>query len=613
MQWTMTFFLTTTLFVSGTVLAQQRAAMTQTGYDHAAAVERELKTIAEAAQSSGDFKAAAEAADRVFAHVVAYAPIGQRDAFVDAAFARRLYRHLAATDQPTAAALLPWLTENDELAQTLAFLVSDHEKPGPVYRVLAELRQAHGDQVAEYPALAAALCVVHDQPLQRRINENTVTAPSPVDLFGFYVEHERRMLFGLTDVPAELLVWTVDSTASIEEMAWAVGKFAGHRKVGSLFFQIDYDYAHLRTGRPKTISQIGFTLPNILEHGGVCADQAYFAMSVGKAIGVPTAYVTARSAEVGHAWVGFLETRGRQGVWNFDVGRYSAYQGLRGDVHDPQTRRTLPDSYVSVLAELIGTTTEQRWTAAAFTDAALLLREPADGELRPDPIADAADAIATLVPRASDGDAQLTLLEAGLRRTPGDARAWFALRDLAADGGMSLGEKKKWAGLLQQMCGRAYPDFTLAILGPMIESIDEPRERLRLWDAAARLVSHRADLSAEVRIAQGQTWEALDEPARAGRCYEDVIRRFANDGPFVITALKKTEQMLEAAGKADRVVRLYASTWRSIRPPQRMAGAFATQSNYYQVGMLYADKLDAAGQAEQAAEVREAIKQQLGV
>jgi len=591
----------------------QVAGGTQTGFDHAGAVAKQLEAVAEQAAKDFDFDAAAASAERVLAYTVAYAPKRQEQAFVDAAFAHRMYRHLAQTRRDDARELLPFLQQHDELARTVAFLVSEQEKPGDVYAALNTLRKAHGDKLAEYPALTAALCVVHDQPLVRHVNENKVTAPPIADLFDFYVKHERRMLFGLTSVPAELLVYTVDVTDSIEELEWAVNKYPGNQRVGSLFFTIEYDYDHLRKGTTKKVTAAGFSLPNILQHGGVCADQAYFAVEVGKAIGVPTAYCVAQSGEVGHAWVGFLQARGRQGMWNFDTGRYSAYQGIRGNVVDPQTRQSIPDSYVSVLAEMIGTKTGERRAAAAFTDASNYLATVAADGFKPEPIGDVAQTVKTLVPRNADADARLSLLEAGLRQTPGYNRAWFAMRDLAAGGGMSLSDKKKWAGLLQQMCGRSYPDFTMTILGPMIESIDDPREQLRLWDAALKLVSRRADLSAEVRIAQGETWESLDEPAKAGQCYEDVIKRYANDGPFVITALKKTQQMLEASGKADRVVKLYESTWRSIQPPQQMAGTFATQSNYYRVGMLYVDQLEAAGEADQAQKVRTQIQKRIGV
>lgn len=82
------------------------------------------------------------------------------------------------------------------------------------------------------------------------------------------------MFFGVRNVPAELLAWVVDTTAAIEEMQWALAKYRGDPAVGSRFFDIEYDYAAFKTGATKKVTEAGFNLPNILKHGGVCADQA---------------------------------------------------------------------------------------------------------------------------------------------------------------------------------------------------------------------------------------------------------------------------------------------------------------------------------------------------
>jgi len=106
-------------------------------------------------------------------------------------------------------------------------------------------------------------------------------------------------------------------------------------------------------------------------------------------------------------------------------------------------------------------------------------------------------------------------------------------------------------------------------------------------------------------------WAEQGEPSKAGRAYEDVLRRFPNAGPFVIDALQRTDQMLKQAGRSDRALQLYRSTWHKIQRPPEMAAAFAQQSNWYRVGMLYAAKLEAAGQTGEARKVRQRIKAQM--
>ncbi len=576
-------------------------------------VSQRIDAIHRQLESEHDFAQAAADAQALFDFVVGYAPTRTTRPFVEAAFLRRLTAQLATVSASQARSLYELLRANDDLARELAFAVTGHDKPAEVYGVLAKLHAAKGETVAKYPPLTAALCVVHDKPLRRRINENQAQADDVVALFDFYVDNERKMLFGLTAVPTELMVWVVDSTAKVGEMQWALEKYANDRNVGARFFDIKYDYNHLRQRTPKKVTQLGFTLPNIHQHGGVCADQAYFAMAVGKSIGAPTAYVVGHSAEVGHAWVGFLQARGRQGVWNFDVGRYDAYQGVRGHVNHPRTRQTVPDSYVSLLAELIGTRANDRHTAVAMTDAALRVRELSGaGEFKPDYLAPL-DGEQTPQPvRGGAAADQLSLIEAGLRANVGYADGWFAVRDLAEAGKLSLGQAKAWASLVQRLTGRKYPDFTLTMLKPMIANIDNPHEQSRLWDSAFKLFTRRKDLAAEVRLAQGELWQKMDEPRKAGQRYEDVIRRFVNDGPFVITALKRTEAMLRQTGKADRVPQLYEQTWRRTARPQQMAGTFMTQSNWYRIGMLYAAKLKEAGDADEAANIEAEIRGVVG-
>jgi len=546
--------------------------------------------------------------------VAAYAPLTETQAFIDAAFTARLTDQLACvTDKDQRIRVLDYLLKHDELARELAFTIRPEEKPEQVYAVLLKLIDARGEQLADYPTLTAALCVVHDVPMVKRINENTAKSDNVVNLFDYYVKNEKKMLFGIKGVPTDLLIWVVDTTASVEEMNWALGKFAGDREAGKLFFKVKYDFDHLRTGRPKMVTVKGFSLPNILQYGGVCADQAYFAMTVAKAIGDPSAYVTAQSGEVGHAWVGFLQPQGRTAAWNFNLGRYPEYQGLRGVVEDPQTHHLVYDGFVAVRAELIRIKGGERDAAKALVTAAIMFsRVKAPAQLPAVQAMDADPATEFGTPRANDADQLLVLLDAAARHNPCLDEVWFALRSLASQNRLTLSQKKSWADKLQRLTGKKYPDFMFAILEPMIQTIDDPREQNNLWEAAFALMTLRKDLAAEVRMKQAALWEKQNKPDMAGKCYEDVINRFANDGPFVVTALEKTEQMLDKSGLGKRVVQLYGQTWKQLDKPSGMAGSFAQQSNWYRVGLMYAKKLNDAGQTQQANEVQSQLKQVVG-
>ena len=553
-----------------------------------------------------DFAGARAGLEKALDLFAAYGMERNGAALRETAYALRVVRQLEKVEGR--GEVLAFVRKNETVGHALAFLISEQENPAPVYALLNRLREKHPKEVETYASLAAAVCVVHASPLTRHINENQVKSPEALEVFEYYIKNEGAMYFGIKPVPAELLVYVVDTTTPIEQMNWALKRYAKDDAVGRHFFDIKYDTEHFRTGAPKKVTVAGFSLPNILQYGGVCVDQAYFAMEVGKAIGVPTAYATASSGEAGHAWVGFLQSKGGQGWWNFDVGRYEEYKGIKGTVLDLQTRRGVPDCYVSLTAEMIGTKAADRQIAAAWCDAAARVI----GGSAPAAAAEGKwlDGKATARPMSAEG--ALDLLELGLRKNVGYARGWFEVRDLAKDGKLTLEQKKRWSELVLKLCGAKYPDFAWAIIEPMILTVDEVKEQDRLWTAAFGIFQGRSDLAASVRMAQARMWEQKGEAVAAEKCYWDVVDKFANAGPFVFAALAGTEKMLRESGKTDKVTTLYEQTWGRTKKPGTMGSPFARQSNWYQVGKMYAAKLHEAGDEKKAAAV-EAELEPVGV
>lgn len=572
-------------------------------------VKAKVAAALDAVQSDGDYDAAVTSLQATFDQVIAFGKDTATEELRQADFALRMATQLRDVPADGRKPLLQFLRGNDNFAKALVFLAKpgERQKSADVYAMVDTLRVKRGEVMDKYPDLAAAICVVHAKPFERRINENTPKAADPIAIFDYYVKNESRMFFGIRGVPADLLAYVVDTTADLDEMGWALNKYAGDKLVGKHFFDVKYDYDHFRKGTPKKVTEAGFNLPNILKFGGVCADQAYFAMAVGKSIGVPTTYTTGASADVGHAWVGFLQAGNGKGWWNFDVGRYAEYKGVRGSVIDPTTRESIPDSQVSLLAELIGTKAADRYAAVAFTDAAARLAELAkdgkalEAEALPDPVAKGG--AARPAARKAETAESLALTELAVRQSAGYSPAWFLVRDLAKDDKLSLKDKKHWADLIQKLGGPKYPDFTLSVLAPMIETVSDYKEQNALWNAAFGMFQARSDLAASIRMSQAACWEKQDNVANAGTCYMDVVDRYANAGPFILPALVKAEKLLTDSGKADKVTTLYGQTWAKIQPPEQMFADFMTQSNWYKVGKLYAKRLEDAGDSAKAKDV----------
>ena len=128
------------------------------------------KTSAVLDSLGGDdtFPPAITALRTLFDQVIVHCPDDRLDAFREADFALRLVMQVQGVPAATRAELLPFLRKNDALAKTLIFLIrADCEKPAQIYTLLDKLRQKRADQLDKYANLVAAICVVHNRPLQR--------------------------------------------------------------------------------------------------------------------------------------------------------------------------------------------------------------------------------------------------------------------------------------------------------------------------------------------------------------------------------------------------------------------------------------------------------------
>ncbi len=595
------------VFMTSVVCADE--VLTFTDY-----VQIRSDTVLSELKAGGKLEDAVTEADAIFDLVVLYSPVEESGAFHRAAYLRRLMRQLAEVSEHVDARRYPGeLAGIPEAAMTLAFLIRDKDEPVVSYGLISDLQAAYGERLNDYAELTAAFCVVHDQPVMRRVNENLMQAESPIELMKFYLAGEPRMLFGLKNVPAELLVYVVDNTATMNDMQWALKKYAGDRHVGRRFFDIRYDYTHYKTGHEKRVNEKGYSLPNLAKYGGVCADQAYFATTVGKSIGVPSVYTWGRSGEAGHAWVGFLQQRDGRAVWNFDIGRYDAFEKVRGRLEDPQTHEVITDSRLMLTGMLAGVKPYDRQVSVAMHDAAQRMAElGAEGGGSDSLRAILPPELATVaVEREREVPGQLSLIESGLRHCPANADNWLMIAELAKAGKLSLDQKQTWWKLLSKLCGDDYPDFVYEILVPMIETVDDLEARHMMWEQALRQFSRRSDLAAMVLIHHGLMWKEAGRYKEADDCFEQVIHRYANDGPFILDALRQRELLLYELGKDKHVPGLYTSTWKRIRRPSDKSSLFKKQSTWYQLGMLCILKLEEAGRVSDAEAVERELEREV--
>jgi hypothetical protein len=512
----------------------------------------------------------------------------------------RLVDLLRAGDAESRARRAKFLIDHPKFASELAFVLRpDRDKHAEVLNVLDKLAAAHPTKVDEFAGLAAACCVVFDEPVEDQLNENQVKAAPVEDVFGFLVRTAPAMVLDPRQLPVELLVYVVDATSPISELAFVENRFRKDTALGRRYFDVVYDNDHFKKGTPKKVTVAGYSLPNIIKHGGVCIDQAYFAEQIGKTLGMPTVIVTGKGADVAHAWLGYVERKGGGLTWDMSNGRYPGYTNVIGYIDDPQAHLAVKEGELNVLASFASESLDDRRIAIGLVDAVQRLREVSvlPGVYPPSPT----EEVGKLEPRKAEAATRLQLLDAAARRCSGLASIWREVTYMSANGELDPANRKKWAEALVELCAKKYPDFACENLMPLISSVQDTAQQDKLWDWAFKKFIQKPPLASRIRFANAEMWDKADHPDEAWKCYAEVISRFVNDGAEAVTA---ADQALLLLQRHDRpltgAIDLIGDAWKKCKRPQAMGEQFAQQSTWYQLGRRYAGLLAQAGKREEA-------------
>ncbi len=153
------------------------------------------------------------------------------------------------------------------------------------------------------PAMACSLLspeVAHSPGLIR------VRTPrlSPVQLFHYFREQDRhrRLLTDIKKMSVERLLMVVDVRLPMSEFNWVTKNLDYDRATWAHKAYNSVTYLMERATR-DTDPYTTYTFEEILEEGGVCRDQAYFAAYSAKVMGIPAVIAVGDGDRGPHAWV----------------------------------------------------------------------------------------------------------------------------------------------------------------------------------------------------------------------------------------------------------------------------------------------------------------------
>lgn len=535
---------------------------------------------------TGKLKDSATDVEQFLTPILAEAGIKQPELLIPLSALREYCRYFGRLTEPTPSQVttLQWLLTKPRLLQTLMLAISSRDLPDKVLPVLDALRKDHGDKLEEYPDLAAAMCVVWDQPYRqdrgvfREIEAGEKTLSQPRMLMRYYLS-SRQLQFNVQQLPWPLAAYLVDNAGSADDMAWATNRYGGRSRIGAVFFDVEYDYEKLNGTNEGALAEKNYSLENIFKNGGICGDQAYFAAQVSRAIGVPAIICTGVNANegTGHAWVGFLSTRGQETIWDFDEGRYEENRYWRGSVIDPQTRDRITDADVAVLADLMTTPPRDRLASAALTKVTDLVSE----SQRP------------------------AMLMQAVNLSPGNSTAWRQLAQLAARQKLAQKELTSFGAAVSKYAVKDFPDFAFSLL-KLANTGRSTEQQIKALQEMERMFSSRPDLQADVYIALADLYQSSNNPQQAYNAYTHVLDRYSNISPIVAEAMDHLDKMLTDLKAWPQLVDIYQSVW--TRMPQPDSSIAVRGTAYYKIGQRYAEILTQLGQTGAAQNVNSRLE-----
>jgi len=404
-----------------------------------------------------------------------------------------------------------------------------YDDPGLAAAIMEELRSADEAKLKKYVHMATALAVVYDHPDSATTGrflcnwgwgmEQFQKEATYKDNWDFYTDakNQPRFVFQLEKLPWPILIHLVNNDTSAEERQWVFSKYPANTDIKGLYSSVPYDYS--KKGGESKLGKRPYTLANILQYGGVCADQAQFSSRTARTLGVPSMVCGSESnVGSGHSFMGYLVMAGNKPKLEF-TGRYFGRHYYTGDCYDYQRRRFYQDRIVAMLYDGVALSYPK------YNQSQMMIRM--------------AKAIFDEHPAES-----LTLVQEGLRLNYFNVLGWPLLMQHIEKGKLSKSEGLKWFNEMLRVL-KEHPDMTAYCLKTFVKCIseDDVTARNSLYEQASKLYKERPDLLVTLRMAQGAMLEKAGKKLEAVNVYVTCFGECADEGVRVLPAVQNAVKL----------------------------------------------------------------------
>ncbi len=403
----------------------------------------------------------------------------------------------------------------------ISALEPDHDDIARAAHIFDDLNTIDPDRLKQYVHLAVAIAVVYDQPRRFYRELEWVTylversqfpaSVSPEDIYEYYTNPPRshNFVFDPDDLPWPMLVYIIDNQVNASDRRWAHQSRSS--SISSLYSGVEYDYDK----QDEKIANLGdrpYTLQNIQEYGGVCADQAYFASRAGKTFGIPAMVACGKNRYGGsHAWVGYLVMSRGKAHLEF-TGRYFNDHYYTGSVACPQTGQMLLDRHVAMMFDGMSV------SYPSYQRSRVLFR------------------MAEIM-RPSQPTESLVITEYALINNPYLPEGWQLLMSHFRNDTLNKKDALKWFNKMLKIL-KDHPDITFECIETFIDcySADDLKSREKMYRQAWDIYDSRPDLQFDICITLAREMSMAGKERKALEMLLKVIGRYASEGSVVLPA-----------------------------------------------------------------------------